>query len=107
MRFFSHELYKMEKVIAVFDIGKTNKKIFLFDKSFNVVYTNRIRFKEIQDDDNYPCDDIESIEKWIKTEIKIIQNQNKFTIKAINFSTHGATLVYLDKDGKRITPLYN
>ena len=107
MRFFSHEFYKMEKVIAVFDIGKTNKKIFLFDENFSVVYTNRIRFKEIQDDDNYPCDDIESIERWIKTEIKTIQNQNKFTIKAINFSTHGATLVYLDKDGKRITPLYN
>ncbi|MDA9335690.1 FGGY family carbohydrate kinase [Flavobacteriaceae bacterium] len=97
----------MEKVIAVFDIGKTNKKIFLFDEGFNVVYTNRVRFKEIQDDDDYPCDDIESIEKWIKSEIKTIQKKNEFTIKAINFSTHGATLVYLDEAGKRITPLYN
>ncbi|MDC1277062.1 FGGY family carbohydrate kinase [Algibacter sp.] len=97
----------MKKVIAVFDIGKTNKKIFLFDEYFDVVYTNSIRFSEVVDDDNDPCDDIESIETWIKNEIKTIQNQNTYTIKAINFSTHGATLVYLDKNGKRITPLYN
>jgi len=97
----------MQKVIAVFDIGKTNKKIFLFNKDFEVVYTNSIRFKEVVDDDNYPCDDIESIEAWIKNEVKTIQENNEFTIKAINFSTHGATLVYLDKEGNRITPLYN
>lgn len=97
----------MKKVIAVFDIGKTNKKIFLFDKDFNVVYTNSIRFEECVDDDGFPCDDIEAIEIWIKNEIKTIQDNNEFTIKAINFSTHGATLVYLDVNGKRITPLYN
>lgn len=97
----------MKKVIAVFDIGKTNKKIFLFNENYDVVYKNSIRFEEVSDDDNYPCDDIEAIEAWIKNEIKVIQDQNEFTIKAINFSTHGATLVYLDKDGNRITPLYN
>lgn len=97
----------MKKVIAVFDIGKTNKKIFLFDKDFNVVYTNSVRFEECTDDDGYPCDDIDAIEQWIKTEIKNIQDNEAFSIKAINFSTHGATLVYLDENGKRITPLYN
>lgn len=95
------------KVIAVFDIGKTNKKMFLFDKDFNVVHTDSIRFEEVVDDDNYPCDDIESIEKWIKKEIEMVQQEQRFTIKAINFSTHGATLVYLNKEGDRITPLYN
>ncbi|WP_159020054.1 FGGY family carbohydrate kinase [Algibacter sp. L3A6] len=97
----------MKNVIAVFDIGKTNKKIFLFDKDFIVVYTNSIRFEECVDDDGYPCDNVEAIETWIKKEIETIQGKNEFTIKAINFSTHGATLVYLDEDGKRITPLYN
>ncbi|WP_066219688.1 FGGY family carbohydrate kinase [Formosa haliotis] len=97
----------MTQVIAVFDIGKTNKKIFLFDKDFNVVYTNSIRFEESVDDDQYPCDDIDAIETWIWKEIKAIQDQKDFDIKAINFSTHGATLMYLDQDGNRITPLYN
>lgn len=97
----------MKSVIAVIDIGKTNKKIFLFDEKFEVVFTESTRFDEITDDDNYACDDIESIEKWIQYQIKIIQEEKNYTIKAINFSTHGATVVYLDKNGERITPLYN
>lgn len=97
----------MKKVVAIFDIGKTNKKILLFDQNFELVYRNSIRFDETVDDDNYPCDNIEAIENWIKDEIKKIQKQNDYDIKAINFSTHGATLVYLDKEGNRITPLYN
>ena len=97
----------MMKVVAVFDIGKTNKKIFLFDKDFKVVYNHSTRFDEIKDDDGYPCDDIEAIENWIQNTTKTIQEEGVFDIKAINFSTHGATLVYLNKQGKRITPLYN
>ena len=97
----------MKEVIAVFDIGKTNKKILLFDKFFHVVFENSIRFEEITDDDGFPCDDIKAIEKWIKDQIGIVQKNDNFKLKAINFSTHGATIVYLDKSGKRITPLYN
>ena len=63
----------MRKVIAIFDIGKTNKKILLYNKHLEVVYSSSINFKEVVDDDNFPCDDIESIEKWIKEEIKTIQ----------------------------------
>lgn len=97
----------MKNVIAVIDIGKTNKKIFLFDKNFKVVSQNSIQFKEITDEDGFPCDDIESIENWIQEQIKKIQTQAEFKIKAINFSTHGASLIYLNKEGKRIAPLYN
>ncbi|MEO9571189.1 MAG: FGGY family carbohydrate kinase [Polaribacter sp.] len=97
----------MVNVIAVIDIGKTNKKILLFDADFDVVYRNATRFDEVLDEDNYPCDDIESIENWILSEIKRIQKEGVYCIKAINFSTHGASLIYLDKNGERITPLYN
>ncbi|MDG1804308.1 FGGY family carbohydrate kinase [Flavicella sp.] len=97
----------MINVIAVIDIGKTNKKIFLFDEGFNVVSQNSIQFKEITDEDGFPCDDINSIENWIKNQIEEIQTIGKFRIKAINFSTHGASLVYLNKEGERIMPLYN
>jgi len=97
----------VKEVIAVFDIGKTNKKIFLFDKNFNIVFENSVRFEEIVDDDNFSCDDIEAIEKWIKDQIKTVLENKNFKLKAINFSIHGATVVYLDKSGKRITPLYN
>ncbi|KGL62186.1 FGGY family carbohydrate kinase [Polaribacter sp. Hel1_85] len=97
----------MINVIAVIDIGKTNKKILLFDENFEDVYQNSTQFDEVSDEDGYPCDDIDSIENWIKSEIKRIQSEGEYSIKAINFSTHGASLIYLDKNGERITPLYN
>ncbi|MGJ8550559.1 FGGY family carbohydrate kinase [Winogradskyella wichelsiae] len=97
----------MVNVIAVIDIGKTNKKILLFNQEFDVVYRNSTRFDEVVDEDDYPCDDIESIENWIQNEIKSIQAEGDYAIKAINFSTHGASLIYLDAQGQRITPLYN
>jgi sugar (pentulose or hexulose) kinase len=97
----------MKKVIAIIDIGKTNKKILLFDKEFEVVYSNATRFDEIFDEDGYPCDNIESIGNWIQSEIIRIQQEGEYSIKAINFSTHGASLIYLDENGDKITPLYN
>ncbi len=97
----------MINVIAVIDIGKTNKKILLFDENFEDVYQNSTKFDEVSDEDGYPCDDIESIEKWIQNEIIRIQEEGEYAIKAINFSTHGASLIYLDENGNRITPLYN
>ena len=93
--------------VVVIDIGKTNKKILLFDNSYNVIYCKSVRFKELVDDDGFPCDDIDAIEKWIFDEIKDVQEQGIYNIKAINFSTHGATVVYLDKDGNRCVPVYN
>lgn len=39
------------KVIAVFDIGKTNKKLLLFNQKLEVVYQNEEKFPEIKDDD--------------------------------------------------------
>lgn len=95
------------KVIAIIDIGKTNKKVLLFDESFQLVYENSTRFDEVLDEDGFPCDDIESIENWIQSEIKRIQKEGTYLIKAINFSTHGASIVFLGEDGKRLTPLYN
>jgi len=105
MPFF--KIKRMKNVIAVIDIGKTNKKILLFDETFEMVSSHSTRFDEVLDDDGYPCDNIVAIENWIKKEIKLVQTQGLYNLKAINFSTHGASLVYLNKEGKRIAPLYN
>ncbi len=48
----------MKKVIAIFDIGKTNKKILLFDEKLQVVYQKEHKFPETTDDDRFECDDI-------------------------------------------------
>ncbi len=95
------------KVTAIFDIGKTNKKFFLFDEDLNEVYQEYIQFSAIVDDDGFECDDLSSIEKWILTTYKAISNNNNFDIQAINFSAYGATMVHLDASLKPVTSLYS
>jgi sugar (pentulose or hexulose) kinase len=94
-------------VIAIFDIGKTNKKLLLFDESFSLLFQNEIVFDEIMDDDGFACEDIDRLLKWINDSILGVVFGNDFEIKAINFSTYGATLVFLDENGNRVAPVYN
>ncbi len=96
-----------EKVIAIFDIGKTNKKILLFDYNLKVVHEEESRFEEKVDDDGFECDNLDLIELWIKEKITGLINSDKYDLTAINFATYGATLVYLDSEGRRLTPAYN
>ncbi len=96
-----------EKVIAVFDIGKTNKKVILFNYDLNMVSEKEQRFSEIKDDDGFACEDIERIEEWVRDEVSLLVKSDKYDLSAINFSTYGATLTFLDQSGKRVTPVYN
>ena len=91
----------------IFDIGKTNKKCFLFNEKYEIVWKEYIRFEEIKDEDGFPCDDLKAISKWVKkTAKKLVKNDN-FDIKYLNFSTYGASFVHLDKKGQTLCPLYN
>jgi sugar (pentulose or hexulose) kinase len=96
-----------ERVTAIFDIGKTNKKIILFNSDFKVVSETEQKFAESEDDDGFGCDDIELIEQWIKETIVTLVHSEKFDLQAVNFTTYGATIVCLDENGKRVTPVYN
>ena len=42
-------------VIAIFDVGKTNKKIFLFDEKYNKVFEETTQLKETADEDADVC----------------------------------------------------
>jgi len=95
------------KVSAIFDIGKTNKKFFLFDKNYNQVYEEYCRFEEVEDDDGFPCDDLPRIEEWIKDTFHHTLQDQKYEIKSLNFSTYGASLVHIDEHYRPVTPLYN
>jgi sugar (pentulose or hexulose) kinase len=96
-----------EKVIAVFDIGKTNKKILLFNYELKLVSETEEKFSQTIDEDGFECDNIDLIEKWIKRSIINLVKSEIYDLTAVNFATYGATLVYLDAGGKRQTPVYN
>lgn len=95
------------KVTAIFDIGKTNKKFFLFDENLVEVYQEYIQFPEINDGDGFPCDDLNAIEHWVLDIFSSIMKDERFELQAINFSAYGATMVHLDESYKPVTPLYN
>ena len=92
---------------AIFDIGKTNKKFFIFDSDYQEVYREYARFDLIQDEDGHETEDLTALHDWLKEVFERILNAQKYNIEAINFSAYGASFVHLDADGKVLTPLYN
>ena len=94
-------------VIAIFDIGKTNKKIFLFDKKYNKVFEDGIQLNETVDEDGDACEDLALLTTWVKITYERIKHLSNFKIEAINFSAYGASFVHIMKDGQPLLPLYN
>lgn len=94
-------------VIAVFDIGKTNKKFLLFDKNYSVVYKQQSTLMQTEDEDGYPCEDLDVLINWAKDKFNAVIKNENYNVTALNFSTYGASLVHLDEKGNAVTPLYN
>jgi sugar (pentulose or hexulose) kinase len=94
-------------VIAIFDVGKTNKKLFFFDQQYKIVYEESKQLLEIKDEDDFPCEDVLSLTEWVKESFSRALANTAFEIKAVNFSAYGASFVYLDKDGNVVGQLYN
>ena len=93
--------------IAIYDVGKTNKKLILFDEQYSAVYEESIQLPETKDEDGFSCEDVVALTSWIKNSFSQIQADPRFDIRAVNFSGYGASLVYLDDEKKVIPPLYN
>lgn len=94
-------------VIAIFDIGKTNKKFFLINEHYKIVLERTTSFQETADDDGDPCEDVAMMKQWVENTLKDAFTLKKFHIVAINFSTYGASFVHLDAEGNITAPLCN
>jgi len=94
-------------VIAIFDVGKTNKKLFLFDENYKIVFERSARFIETVDEDEFPCENLDSLKLSVFDSLREVFRLKDFEIKAINFCSYGASFVYLNDDGKACAPLYN
>ena len=93
--------------ILIFDIGKTNKKSIVFDEQYNILLEEVTSFNELQDEDGFPCDNLEKIVAWMISTVEKLINDERFDIKQINFSGYGASFVHVDGNNKPVTPLYN
>ena len=97
----------MESVIAIFDIGKKDKKFFLLNRDYEVVYEEKTVIHEISDNDGFTCENLEEIVRWIKLTFRAATKMTGFNIEAINFTTYGSGIVNLAENGKPVTPMYN
>lgn len=98
---------RAKPVIAIIDVGKTNKKLFLFDEDYKIVYERSAQFFETTDEDGFACEDLESLRSSVLESLKAVFEQKNFIIKALNFTAYGASLVYIDEEGNSVGPLYN
>lgn len=95
------------KVIAIFDIGKTNKKLFLFDEQYKIVWEQSEVCEQTTDEDDEPCEDVGRLTDWMHRSLGKLAGLGEFDIRAINFSAYGASFVYLGEQDRPIAPLYN
>jgi sugar (pentulose or hexulose) kinase len=96
-----------EPVIAIIDVGKTNKKLFLFDQHYRMVYEQSARFIETVDEEGFPCENVDSLRTSVFDSLREVLRKKEFDIKAVNFSTYGASFVYVGENGLPVAPLYN
>ncbi len=97
----------MIEVTAIFDIGKTNKKLLLFDGHGNVLKEILQQFDTTVDEDGFPCEDIAKITKWVKSQWKQLLRSEDYKVVAANFTAFGASFVHLGENNKPVAPLYD
>lgn len=93
--------------ILIFDIGKTNKKVFVLDESYNVIFEQSAQLEETTDEDGFPCEDINALTRWVRSAYKDAIAAFGEKIKTVNCSAYGASLVHVDAGLNPIAPLYN
>ena len=95
------------RVCAVFDVGKTNKKLFLFDENYRIVHEQTATLPETTDEDGDACEDLPALTGWLQVAFDAALQQADFEVVALNISAYGASFVHTDADGRPLLPLYN
>ncbi|MBC2600911.1 FGGY-family carbohydrate kinase [Puniceicoccus vermicola] len=90
-------------VVAVLDVGKTNKKVALYDANFRAVDLKKISLDAVPNGDGIEYEQTEELFRWT---CKILAEfAEVYDIRAIGITTHGATLAVLDRDGELAHPV--
>lgn len=92
----------MKYAIAVLDIGKTNKKLVIFDDNLNQIDSIYSSFPTIKYEE-LDVEDIRGIDSWFIDGLK--KMGGKYPIKIISVTTHGATGVCINKEGIPSVPV--
>lgn len=88
--------------IAVFDVGKTNKKLIIYDENLRPVDSATEQFDEYIDK-GIRFERIDEINSWFLYTLK--QFASRYPIGSVTAATHGGTFVCIDEEGQIAVPL--
>ena len=97
-------MHKQDDCIAVFDVGKTNKKLIIYDGDLRILDSRYIQLEA----ERRGAESHESVTRtgeWLLDNLSEMAKQH--TIKAVSISAHGATFVCLDEEGKLVLPVFS
>ncbi|OGX84010.1 FGGY-family carbohydrate kinase [Hymenobacter coccineus] len=94
-------------VYAIFDVGKTNKKILLFGEDHQLLEERQHVCLETVDDDGFPCETLERLSHWVLSNWHELRHHPNYLLKGVNFTAYGASFVHLGANGQPVAPLYN
>lgn len=95
------------EAILIFDVGKTNKKLLVFDARYQLLAEESVHLAETVDEDGFPCENVAALTQWIRESFQKISNRKDFSIRAVNFSAYGASFVCVDEDIRPVMALSN
>ena len=79
----------------------------MFDNDFHAIEEQTVQFPEIKDDEGFPEEDLENVTNWVINVLNDYTQNPKYQVTHVNFSTYGASMVHLDRNGKAIRPFIN
>lgn len=94
-------------VYAIFDVGKTNKKVLVFDEQHQLLEEQQQVCLETVDDDGFPCETLERLSHWVLSHWQQLRQHPRYQLRGVNFTAYGASFVHLDAAGRPVAPLYN
>jgi sugar (pentulose or hexulose) kinase len=90
-------------LVAVIDIGKTNKKVCLVDRSLKLVAERSESFVAESDGDGFHLEPTDAIWAWLQVQLAEFYREHGF--QAIAITTHGATYALAGADGRLTHPV--
>ena len=91
----------MAQTIAVIDIGKTNKKILVFNENLKCIHSVKAKFEEYEKD-GLIVEDMKGMVAWLWESFRAITSEYK--IDCVSITTHGAFPVCIDDAGEIAVP---
>lgn len=97
-------MYSHDDCIAVFDSGKTNKKLLIYNMELKIVDSVYTQL-EAEQQGTEAHERLAETGEWLLSNLSSMSKRH--AIKAVSISSHGATFVCLDGEGHVVLPVFS